>query len=922
MGIRTTLVTLGLWLAIASATGSAKTIYVDGDAPGPNNGTSWTNAFKNLQDALAQATQGDEVWVAQGTYRPDKGAGQTAGDRTATFQLADGVKIYGGYPGYGQPKPNARNIQANPSVLSGDLLANDRPMDTSSSAVIRDLLADATRQDNSYVVVTGSGADSAAVLSGFTITGGVANSGTWPNMYPGQGAGLFVYKGAPAVQDCRFKENLSAAGGAAVAGRESQASFTNCTFANNMSINNGGAITSWSSAMTIGQCTFTANRSDDNRQDEVGIHWSGLGGAIYNWSSRLAVTGSTFERNGGCFDGGALFTSHGSDANLVDCRFVANTSTSGGGAIENTDSASLTLTRCVFLQNTAWSSGGAIRCMDAKATLNQCRFLANSTNNTGGALYNLRSDIALVGCVFSGNTAPNIGAATAHEACTTAVINCTFASNVSAGGGAAIGCLPSSTTSDVQSWLHVINSVLWDQANEILSQDRTVPIVLYSDIFDELGLGQWTVWANEHNLSKDPLFVNALGTDGVAGTEDDNLRLGLGSPCIDSGDNGWVPSGTTIDADGNKRFVDDPDSADTGSGQAPIVDRGAYEYVKRVPGPAKPVANAGPDRTAFAWLDNLARVTLDGSASSDADGDPLAYAWTWKVGTTNYQATGATAEITLPVGATTITLVVNDGRQNSNPDTVVITVLGPFTAKTSIQPEEIDRSDPRIEYVTVLMQLSEIAASDVDAGQPVVMTPGQILAGGQSVFDYRQGQTFMTTIMAVFDKAALMQAVPSNGGTTLTITGKLTSGRSFSGSAPVTIVGAVTIDATAPTPNPMAWAKADPTVKDPNDPNLYAGEPRAVLLDPRADNGTGETGWAITMRATKATDAKGGIEYQFDCFEEDALDRTWSATPVYTTAKMKRTDVVKYTFRCRARNKTGGATAWSKWAWVTETPKP
>ena len=92
----------------------------------------------------------------------------------------------------------------------------------------------------------------------------------------------------------------------------------------------------------------------------------------------------------------------------------------------------------------------------------------------------------------------------------------------------------------------------------------------------------------------------------------------------------------------------------------------------------------------------------------------LTYKWTWRVGTTNYQAEGVKPAVTLPVGATTLTLVVNDGRQNSNPDTVVITVLGPFTAKTSIQPEEINRNDPRVEYLTVLMQLSEIAVSDID----------------------------------------------------------------------------------------------------------------------------------------------------------------------------------------------------------------
>jgi len=228
-------------------------------------------------------------------------------------------------------------------------------------------------------------------------------------------------------------------------------------------------------------------------------------------------------------------------------------------------------------------------------------------------------------------------------------------------------------------------------------------------------------------------------------------------------------------------------------------------------------------------------VTLDGSASTDPDTDDipyLTYKWTWKVGTANNQAEGANPTIQLPVGATTVTLVVNDGRQNSNADTVVITVLGPFTAKTSIQPEEINRNDPREEYVTVLMLLSEIAVTDIDDSQALIMTPGQIPAVAQSAFDYREGQTFMTTIMALFDKDALMKAIPANGGVTLTVTGKLTSGRSFSGSAPVTIVGTITPDVTAPVPNPMEWAKADPNFKDPNDPNHWPGEPRAVCSIP------------------------------------------------------------------------------------------
>jgi len=54
-------------------------------------------------------------------------------------------------------------------------------------------------------------------------------------------------------------------------------------------------------------------------------------------------------------------------------------------------------------------------------------------------------------------------------------------------------------------------------------------------------------------------------------------RLSTGSPCIDAGDNSAVPDDVTTDLDGNPRFVDDPYTEDTGVGDPPIVDMGAYE---------------------------------------------------------------------------------------------------------------------------------------------------------------------------------------------------------------------------------------------------------------------------------------------------------------------------------------------------------
>ncbi len=83
-----------------------------------------------------------------------------------------------------------------------------------------------------------------------------------------------------------------------------------------------------------------------------------------------------------------------------------------------------------------------------------------------------------------------------------------------------------------------------------------------------------------------------------------------------------------------------------------------------------PVANAGPDQTVEQNSYSGVEVTLDGSGSSDPDEDELTYSWTWEGGS----ATGVNPQVTFPLGTTTVTLVVNDGTVDSDPDTVDITV--------------------------------------------------------------------------------------------------------------------------------------------------------------------------------------------------------------------------------------------------------
>ena len=84
-----------------------------------------------------------------------------------------------------------------------------------------------------------------------------------------------------------------------------------------------------------------------------------------------------------------------------------------------------------------------------------------------------------------------------------------------------------------------------------------------------------------------------------------------------------------------------------------------------------PVADAGPDRTIEA-TGLTTPVMLDGSASSDPDGDPLTYEW--RDSADHLVATTATANVSLPPGVQTFTLTVDDGRGGTASAKVTMTV--------------------------------------------------------------------------------------------------------------------------------------------------------------------------------------------------------------------------------------------------------
>jgi hypothetical protein len=201
-----------------------------------------------------------------------------------------------------------------------------------------------------------------------------------------------------------------------------------------------------------------------------------------------------------------------------------------------------------------------------------------------------------------------------------------------------------------------------------------------------------------------------------------------------------------------------------------------------------PVADAGHNKTIYACADGMVEVQLDGSGSYDDDGDELTYQWTWIVDSNEMTATGVDPNILLSVGEHSIELIVNDGTESSEPNDVIITVIGPVEADVHIVPRVINRTS-RMKRVFAIVRLGEgINKADV-SDESFVLYAGDLDSGGiEASWQRVIGRGNQATVFALFDNDELMAAVPTNGRVELTLTGKLTSGQCIYGSDTVRII--------------------------------------------------------------------------------------------------------------------------------------
>ena len=526
----------GTLLLATSSLPAATVWYVDAEAAGNNTGTSWPNAFTDLQSALDVALDGQEIWIANGRYRPSRSI--TSPDSNGpTFAISKSITLYGGFQG-GEQALAQRDWKHNQSILSGDLANND---------------LSGVYTDNAYHVVMVTGGS--PVFDGLTVSGGRARSTGLP---AGYGGGMYFSSGSPTIRNCTISGNSSQKNAAGIY-RSSTTSdsltITDSVFENNVAdsgsatLTSAGALYVYRAATVIERCVFRGNAA---RYVLSGSDYCGVGGAIVASAAPLTIEDSVFENNTATGGAGAVYAGsttqirrsrfEGNHADIVggvmwgsgtliidDCDFTGNSSATdsgdGGGTIVP-EYGTAYVANSRFTNNTSIKGAGFRPHFSTNYLIN-CIFQGNHATMGGGAIHNRGGTVYAYNCLITGNRS-DTGAALNNDQGGATLTQCTLAGNTSGDGGG-IYVTSNSTTNTTT----LANCIVWgNQDNYGTGETSQIHSLAGTLTINYTCVQGWTgAMGGTGNIGTDPLFV----------FNDTLYHLQETSPAIDAGNTALLP---------------------------------------------------------------------------------------------------------------------------------------------------------------------------------------------------------------------------------------------------------------------------------------------------------------------------------------------------------------------------------------------
>lgn len=260
----------------------SKIYYVNHSING--NGTSWSNAFSSIQQAIDTAQAGDSIFISAGIYKPTNDT-----NRAASFVLKSDIQLYGGFSEIGNPEFTDRNWEINKTILSGDI---GIPYDSI---------------DNSRNIVTGSFLGQNTIFDGFYIE----------NSFDGSSIKLEAKSGdtcSAIIRNLKISNNRAVGGGI---------------------YNNGGGLTCYAESSGVIEAEFSNIVFEGNR--------ASLGGAAYLYCKGGGLNRSIYRNlrinNNTAFRGAGIYLISGGATSIMepdfnDIEITNNSSTHTGGAIE------------------------------------------------------------------------------------------------------------------------------------------------------------------------------------------------------------------------------------------------------------------------------------------------------------------------------------------------------------------------------------------------------------------------------------------------------------------------------------------------------------------------------------------------------------------------------------------------------------